>query len=59
MSNYKTNLVSGYEYFRDCTYMRVDFATATGISMQAAVCGPDAKLFEQKKPWWKLWLRNS
>lgn len=54
VSNYDINPVSGYSYFRNCDYMRVDIYTPMG-NCNKAPCGKEAKLFEQKKPWWKLW----
>jgi hypothetical protein len=46
------NLVSGYTSYRTCSYMRLEFG-------RPGPCGKEAVLFEQKKPWWKLWQRNS
>jgi len=37
-----TDLVTGDNCYRTCEFMRMNR------------CGSEAKLFEQKKPWWKL-----
>jgi hypothetical protein len=49
-SIFNTNLVNGYISYRTCIFMREGYSESGGSS-----CGPDAKLFEQKKAWWKLW----
>jgi len=41
-SVWDTDLVTGDNCYRTCDFMRTNS------------CGSKAKLFEQKKPWWKL-----
>lgn len=41
-----TNLVTGYKTYLDCGFCR---------QYPGNACGPNGKLFEQKKPWWKLY----
>ena len=41
-SVWDTDLVTGDNCYRTCESMRMNR------------CGSEAKLFEQKKPWWKL-----
>lgn len=46
----KINPVNGYVYYRTCIFMREGYSESGG-----GLCGKNAVLFEQKKPWWKLW----
>lgn len=48
-SQYDHSIVNGEYRNKTAFYMRE----------MCGKCGREAVLFEQKKPWWKLWLRNS
>lgn len=44
------NPVNGYVHYKTCEFMREGYSESGGSS-----CGKEAVLFEQKKPWWKIW----
>jgi hypothetical protein len=54
ISNYEINPVTGRKHFRECEFMRKVWF-GSNPSNESGQCGPDAKLFEPKKAWWKLW----